>query len=141
MAYQIFEKRNVRTTTPAITISSIGRIMLNAAAARIFHENAVESVLLLIDKEQSKLALRPIAKKDTRAYRVTYVRNNNGCSFSGKSFLEWAKIDYSKKRTFPAVWNENEAMLEVSLAAESFREDKQRKLLPVEPVKRQAKTV
>src|SRR5580704_14005776 len=99
MAYQIFEKQVTRTTTPAITITKIGRIMLNAACSRIFHENAVESVLLLFDKEQGKIALKPIGKKDARAYRVTYGKNQTGCSFSGKSFLDFAKIDYSRKRT------------------------------------------
>src|SRR5207245_6016820 len=113
MGYQIFEKRNTRITTPALTVTQNGRIMLNVAAARIFHDNAVESVLLLLDKDQNKMALRPINKKDTRAYRVTYGKNNNGCSFSGKAFLDWAKVDYSKKRTFPASWNENEGFLEV----------------------------
>jgi hypothetical protein len=137
MAYQIFEKRNVRTTTPAITISSIGRIMLNAAAARIFHDNAVESVLLLFDKEQGKIALRPYTKKDSRAYRVTYGRNKNGCSFSGKSFLDFAKFDYSRKRTFPAVWNENDGLMEISTSAE--KEGRQQRLLPVEPTRRQSK--
>jgi len=137
MAYQIFEKRNVRTTTPALTISSIGRIMLNAAAARVFHENAVESVLLLSDKEQGKIALRPYTKKDSRAYRVTYGKNKNGCSFSGKSFLDFIKFDYSRKRTFPAVWNENEGLLEISMTTE--KEGRQQRLLPVEPNKRHAK--
>lgn len=137
MSYQIFEKRNVRTTTPSITISTIGRIMLNAAAARIFHENAVESVLLLLDKEQGKIALRPITKKDSRAYRVTYGKNKNGCSFSGKSFLDFAKFDYSRKRTFPTVWNENDGLMEISLSTE--KEDKQRRLMPVEPNKKHTK--
>ncbi len=138
MSYQIFEKVVTRTTTPSITITKIGRIMLNAAAARIFHENAVESVLLLFDKDQGKIALKPIgSKKDTRAYRVTYGKNNNGCSFSGKSFLDFAKVDYSYKRSFPTVWNENDGLLEINLAAE--KEAKQRRLLPVEPNRRHAK--
>jgi hypothetical protein len=137
MGYQIFEKQITRTTTPAITITKIGRIMLNAAAARIFHENAVESVLLLLDREQEKIALRPINKKDARAYRVTYGKNNNGCSFSGKSFLDFAKFDYSKKRSFPATWNENDGLMEVALSTE--KEARQRRLLPVEPHKRSVK--
>jgi hypothetical protein len=124
VGYQIFEKQITRTTTPAITITKIGRIMLNAASTRIFHENGVESVLLLLDKEAGKVALKPISKKDARAYRVTYGKNNNGCSFSGKSFLDFAKMDYSRKRTFPATWNESDGLLEVTLSKE--REEKRR---------------
>ena len=137
MGYQIFEKQITRTTTPSVTITKIGRIMLNAASSRIFHDNAVESVLILFDKEQGKVALKPIGKKDGRAYRVTYGKNQNGCSFSGKSFLDFAKIDYSKKRTFPASWNEGDGLLELSLSLE--KEDRQRRLLPVEPAKKHAR--
>ena len=140
MSYQIFEKRNTRVTTPAVTLTTNGRIVLNVAAARIFHANAVEYLLLLLDREQNRMALRPITKKDARAYKVTYGKKLNGCSFSGKSFLDFAKFDYSKKRTFPAVWNENDGLLEVSLTVESLKEDKQHRLLPVETGKRQSKT-
>jgi len=139
MAYQIFEKRNVRITTPAVTFATNGRVILNVAAARIFHENAVEYVLLLLDKEQSRMALRPISKRDPRAYKVTYGRNQNGCSFSGKSFLDYAKIDYSRKRTFAALWNENDSLLEVSLTAETTKEDKQQSVLPLEGVRRRTR--
>jgi len=138
MAYQIFEKRNIRVTTPAITVATNGRIILNVAAARLFHSNAVENVLLLFDNERNMMALRPISKKDSRAYKVTYGKNQNGCSFSGKSFLDFAQINYSEKRTFPAVWNENEGLLEVSVTAESHK-DRQRKLQPVEQGKKQSK--
>ena len=136
MAYQIFEKRHARMTTPAVTIATNGRIILNSAAARIFHKNAVENVLLLFDAEQNKMALRSISKKDSRAYKVTFGRNQNGCSFSGKSFLDWAKMDYREKHTFPAVWNEEEVLLEISLASEVTKGDRQRKLLPVEANRR-----
>ncbi|HUO35220.1 MAG TPA: hypothetical protein VMU43_09530 [Candidatus Acidoferrum sp.] len=139
MAYQIFEKVRIRNTTPALSITPIGRIMLNSASARIFHTNAVEYVLLLLDQDQGKVALRPITKKDQRAYKVTYGKNNNGCSFSGKSFLDFAKIDYSKTRSFPAVWNENESLLEVTLPAESFKDETRKGPVSLEQGRRQGK--
>lgn len=135
MAYAIYERTNTRVSTPTITLATNGRIILNVAATRIFHGNAVEFVLLLFDKDQEKIALRPISKKDKRAYKITYPKNLNGCSFSGKGFLDFAKVDYSKKRSFPAVWNENDGLLELSLSEEFGRVDNQRRLLPVESKK------
>jgi hypothetical protein len=135
MAYVIYERTNARVSTPTITFATNGRIILNVASTRILHGNAVEFVLLMFDKEQQKVALRPISKKDKRAYKITYPRSLNGCSFSGKGFLDAVKIDYTKKRTFPALWNENEGLLELSLDEEFGRADNQRKLLPVESKK------
>jgi hypothetical protein len=132
MAYVIYERTNTRVSSPTITFATNGRIILNVASARILHGNAVEFVLLLFDKEQHKVALRPLSKRDKRAYKITYPKNVNGASFSGKGFLDAVKIDYSKKRTFPAKWDENEGLLEMSLSEEFGRVENQRKLLPVE---------
>lgn len=135
MAYVIYERTNARVSSPTITFGTNGRIILNVASTRIFHGNAVEFILLMFDKEQQKVALRPISKKDKRAYKITYPKSLNGCSFSGKGFLDAVKIDYSRKRTFPALWNENEGILEMSLNEEFGRAENQRKLLPVESKK------
>ncbi len=139
MGYEIFERKNVRISTPAVTLNKVGRLILNAAAARLLHKAAVEYVLILWDKDAEKMAFRAMSKKDARAFKITYGKNVNGCSFSGKSFLDFAKIDYTRKHTYPASWNEDENMLEVSTAAESRREGRQRTVPTVDTARKQPK--
>jgi hypothetical protein len=129
--YEIFERKTTRVVEPAVTFAPQGRLAFNATVHRLFTKNVVENVLLLFDRDQRKVAVRPIAKKDTKSYKVTYSKGKTGCNLSGKAFLDWAKIDYSKTHTYPAQWNENEGLLEIVLPQEAFR-DRPKKILPVE---------
>jgi hypothetical protein len=126
MSYEIFERKTTRVVEPAVTFSPQGRLAFNANVCRLFHKIAVENVLLQLDREQRKVALRPIAKKDARSYKVSYAKVKTGCNVSGKAFLDWAKIDYSKVRTYPAQWNENEGLLEIVLPREAFKDSPRR---------------
>ena len=131
MPYEIFERKTTRVVEPAVTFAPQGRLSFNATVCRLFNQIAVENALLLLDREQRKVAVRPIVKKDARSYKVTYSKHKTGCNLSGKAFLDWAKIDYSKIRTYPANWNENEGLLEIALPQEVFK-DRQKRILPVE---------
>jgi len=131
MSYVIFERKTARLVDPAVTFSAEGRLAFNAPICRLFHKLAVENALLLLDRERGTVAVRPINKKDVRSYRVSFAKVKTGCNISGKSFLDWAKIDYSKLKTYPAQWNENEGLLEITLPQEAFK-DRQRKIAAVE---------
>ena len=141
MAYEIYERKTTRTVAPAVTISPTGRFAFNAAITRLFQKHHVEDVLLMFDKEQRRIAVRPITKKDVRSYKVTFSHSKTGSNTSGKSFLEWANLDLSKRRTYPAEWMEEEGLLEIIPPAEVFKDERQRKLLPVEQTRKQAKAV
>jgi hypothetical protein len=134
MSYEIFEKKATRIGAPAITISK-DRISANSPAARIFHQQAVEFVLLLWDKTNRKLALRPLTKKDSRAYKLTYgqIKNNqpNGLTFSARSFLSHIGWDYAEKKVMPAAWNEEEGIMECEIPAECLADLRQGKLLSI----------
>ena len=101
MAYEIFEKK-ARVLGPLPITISKDRISANSPAARVFHQRAVEFVLLLWDKDNRKLALRPLTKKDARAYKLSYgqVKNNqpNGATFSARTFLSHIGWDSKKNR-------------------------------------------
>ena len=134
MTYEIFEKKAVRVGSPAITFNRKDRISLNSQAAKIFHQRAVEFVLLLWDKQTCGAALRPLTKRDSRAYKLTYgrVSNNqpNGASFSARSFMNhigWKTQD--EKKTVPATWNDDEQIMEFVLPADCLEDDNQRTLL------------
>ena len=134
MTYEIFEKKAIRVGTPAVTFNRKDRISINSQAAKIFHQQAVEFVLLLWDKQGRRAALRPLTKKDSRAYKLSYgrVSNNqpNGASFSARAFLNhigWKTQD--EKKTVPATWNDDDQMLEFVLPADCLEHDNQQTLL------------
>jgi len=114
MAYEVFTRKIVRTTTPAISISTLGKIALNQTATDILRKNHVEHVLLLWDGENRKIALQPADKTDTRAYHVAF-GTKSGSGFSAKTFCDHIKYDTAVIRSFAAEWNPKDKMLEISL--------------------------
>jgi hypothetical protein len=116
--YEIFEKTVRRDTEPRVTISTLGRIQFNATASRVLDKNAVETVLLLWDKDARKIGIKSITKKDDRAYKVRYAKKGKGAGFASKTFLDWIKHDYSESKSYPCVWNEAESTFEISLPNE-----------------------
>ena len=139
LAYQIFEKKATRMGTPAVTVLKNGRMALNSAATQVLHKNAVEFVLLLWDEDNLRLALRPISKRDSRAYKITYGLNNSGSSFSAKSFMDHIGWNLSANHTVAMAWNESEGMLEASVPPNFLKDSRQQKLLPVELGKKHAR--
>jgi hypothetical protein len=119
MGYEIFTRKRTRTTTPTVSISPLGRIGLNQSITKTLAESAVEYVLLLWDKEKHRMAIRPITKKDSRAYGLSHAKSST--AFSGKTFLDYIGYDYSETRSFPAEWNEKENILEVELPSELLK--------------------
>lgn len=81
------------------------------------------------------MAFRPVVKKDSRAYGVSYAKS--GGMFTAKMFLEHIDYDYSEGRTFPATWNETENLLEIDIPSECIKNapSRQGKLLPVDTQK------
>jgi hypothetical protein len=132
VGYTIFEKKQTRIGTPAVTVLTNARIALNASVTKLFNKMAVENILLLWDKDRTSMAIKPISKKDARAYKITYGKSLGGSSFSAKSFFDSVGYDYSEKRSMPAMWNEEEAILEVALPSEHIADARQARLLPME---------
>ena len=133
MEYEIFEKKATRFGTPAVTFNRKDRISINSQAARIFHQQAVEFVLLLWDKQSRGAALRPMTKKDSRAYKLSYGRlsNNqpNGASFSARSFMRYVGWKIQEKQTMPATWNDDKQIMEFVVPEDCLEDDNQEKLL------------
>ncbi|HEX3560450.1 MAG TPA: hypothetical protein VHU19_14680 [Pyrinomonadaceae bacterium] len=140
MGYEIFTKKTARFGTPAVSLSKEGRIGINSPAAEYFRQNAVEYVLLLWDKEQRKIALRPITKKDSRAYSLGYDKpgKQGGAGFTAKTFFNFIGYESKETKSLPASWNEGEGMLEIEIPAECIKEDKKARLLPLQPAQKAA---
>ena len=135
MAFEIFTRKHTRLRDPAISFNRLGRIGLNQAATLVLQKDAVEFVLLLWDKTTGVIAIRPITKKDPRAYRISYAKRGNGSGFSAKTFLDWIGFDYSSTRSFPADWNEREGRFEIKPLPETLKDERQGELAVVEEMK------
>jgi hypothetical protein len=117
MAYEVFTKKNIRLGTPTLSFSKIGQISFNQSASRILQTATIESILLLWDASDGKLALKSTSnKKDVRAYRVRFNEKGNGASFSAKTFLDHVGIDYTERKSIPIDINPDlEMFLEVKI--------------------------
>lgn len=115
-----------------LTVTKLGRIALNKSATIRLEKDAVEFVILLWDQDSRKIAIRPITKKDPRAYRVSYGQKSNGAGFSAKTFLDFIEFDFTQSRNMPVEWNEQENMYEAQVPTEFFKDSRQRKLIALE---------
>ncbi len=101
-----------------ITLSGRGRIVLNVAATKLFHDAGVEIAFLLWDSQVRKFAIQGTRKRDDRTVKVRYSSNNKWAAISAKGFLEEIGHDMSTTKPYPAAWNANESMFEVSLSGQ-----------------------
>jgi hypothetical protein len=115
--YEVFTRKTSRIGTPTITFTKMGQIAFNQSAARILHKAAIESILILWDSSEGKLAMKSTAnKKDVRIYRLRYNEKGNGASFSAKTFLDFAGINYADRKPIPVEINTDlEMFLELKI--------------------------
>jgi hypothetical protein len=132
MPFEVFSRKTSRVGTPMMTFTTLGRMALNKAATRFLEKDAVEFVVLLWDKDTRRVGIRPLTKRDPRAYRVAYGKKGNGAGFSAKTFFDYIDYDYSVSRSFPVEWNDKEGQLEAGIPVEHFKDTRQHKLLHVE---------
>lgn len=125
MPYEVFERKTPRMGIPTMTFTKIGQIAFNQPSARVLQKETVETVLLLWDTAEKKLAMKTTSnKKDPRAYTIRYNDKGNGASFSAKTFLDHVGIDYSQRKAIPININTNsEYFLEVSIPESLFKKD------------------
>jgi hypothetical protein len=118
--YEVYPRNLARASSPVISATRLGRITLNAAAARIFVEKKVESVFLLWDSAARKFALKPVDKPDASAYQLRFAKDNAGAGFSAKPFLRAAGYDFKQTLALHTAWLEAESILEAELPSEGF---------------------
>ena len=129
MPWEIFERKVHRSGSPFVTLNKLGRLSMNkTATARLEHE-AVESVLLLWDPSKRQIGIRPITKKDPRAYKLAYGKKGNGAGFSAKTFMDYIGYDYKESRSVPVRWDEGESMFIGEVPAEYLSHQVQQPLL------------
>lgn len=135
MSYEVFTRKVPRLVSPGASLSPVGRLYLNRVAADLLNREAAEFVLLLWDKERLRIAVRPLTKKDSRAFRIQYGHHGGG-NVACKSFLMWIGLNLPEKINVAAVWNENESMLELDIPPAVFSKEAQRQILPMPSAKK-----
>jgi hypothetical protein len=112
-----FTKKTPRLGSPLLSFSKLGQVTFNQTAARILQKEPVEYLMIGWDPLENKIAMKAIANtKDPRAYKIRYNDKGNGASFSAKTFLDHAGIEYSERKPIPIEINTNaEVFLEVKI--------------------------
>ena len=129
MAWEIFTRKVRRSGSPSLTFNKLGRVSLNKTATVTLEKEAVEYVLLLWDASKRQIGIRPISKKDQRAYRLAYGTKGNGAGFSAKTFMDHIGYDYSESRNISIRWDEGESMFIGEVPAEYLSQQGQQPLL------------
>jgi hypothetical protein len=118
MAYEVFKRTGARVETPVLAITPEGRMIINAAAVRIAKEARINSVLLLWDRTNHRLAIKSVQKGDKNSYALSIAAASHSGSLRAKSFLGYIGWKARKRETLSLAWNEKEKMFEAMLPLE-----------------------
>src|SRR5947209_13267954 len=118
--YKVYARNLARASSPVVSATKLGRITLNAAAARIMADKSVANVFLLWDAEARKFALKPSENPDATAYQLRFAPENAGAGFSAKPFLRLIGYEFEQTTPLSTQWVEAEGILEVILPSEGF---------------------
>jgi hypothetical protein len=116
MPYETFKRTTQRTQVQTLSIETTGRIALSAAATRIAVGHGIDTVLVLWDKERSRLALKATTKTDKNGYKIT--PSSGKASLSATTFLRHIGWSAQQRENLEASWNEKEKMFEAVLPAQ-----------------------
>lgn len=120
MPYEVFDSKAVKFHAPQLTIRS-GKIAFSADAGDILSKRGAKYAHLLWDSEAGKLAIRPAAREDSRAFRVTFPHGRRGGTLGAKSFLKYIGWHADGPVVVGAAWNEEQGILEASLPMSNVR--------------------
>jgi hypothetical protein len=115
MTYEVFKRTGARVETPILSITTDGRMTINAAAVRIAREARISSVLLLWDGTNHRLAIKAAQRGDKNSYALSIVAASHSGSLRAKSFLRHIGWNARKRETMQMAWNEKERMFEATL--------------------------
>lgn len=123
MAYEIFNRKRQYRGTAAITLTKFGQLSFNKSSTEILKKQAIETVLLLWDKEKRSVGIQAINKKDSRSFTIRWSSRGDGAGFSAASFMKYIEYNATESRSFPVQWNDEQQMFEFSIDKDCFIED------------------
>jgi hypothetical protein len=117
MAYELFDNKATKFDSPKLTIRN-GRIAFNADAGDILASAGIKLVHILWDSGACKVGLRPIAKQEGSAFKVSIPQGRRGGTIRAQSFLNYIQWRATRPVTVDVHWNKAEQLLEASLPRE-----------------------
>jgi hypothetical protein len=103
-----FEKftKQGKSFNPKISIRMRGQIGFNAGAVNRFKLEENGFVVMFYSKEQNKIAFK-FTKDSNEEGAIRIVPKKGNFYYSGKTFLDYYGIPYSKTRSYNVEWDEN----------------------------------
>ena len=117
MPYELFSKKRTHGGPAAVSITKYGNFVLNSAA--ITHLQKRPYLQVYWNKDEGKVAFKPLKSTDEYSYHVNYSPKGSVGSISGVAFLKHVGYSYKETKTFPANWNEKEGLLEIQLVGKA----------------------
>jgi len=117
MPYELFDNKTANLASPELTIRN-GKVALNPGAGDILAKAGMKFAHILWDVAACKIAIRPVAKEDSKTFKVSIPRGRRGGLISAQSFLNYIQWRVTHPVTVDAHWNEAERFLEASLPKE-----------------------
>ncbi|MGA2004887.1 MAG: hypothetical protein ABSG70_15995 [Terriglobales bacterium] len=114
MAYETFERTSFRVSDPTVSVTTDGRIAVNAAASRLLAKAGAKAVRILWDKATCGVALQAAQKSDKNAFAVAFSEGRSAI-IAAKGFLKHIGWSADRRQTVSAKWNEQQKMLEAQL--------------------------
>lgn len=114
MAYETFERTSVRVSNPTVSVTTDGRIAVNAAASRLLAKAGAKAVRILWDQAKCGIALQGAQKSDKNAFSVVFSEGRSAI-IAAKGFLKHIGWSADRRQTVSAKWNEQQKMLEAQL--------------------------
>lgn len=116
MAFEEFtSKRRAISDTPMVSLLKQGIFALNQACYNKYFK-AYKYVILLFDKENNKIGLKPTNEVSSNTYNIRVSRDGKLANISAIAFLKFYKIPHNETKSYTCFWNEKEKILEVELS-------------------------
>jgi hypothetical protein len=117
IGYNTFERLSWMSSSPAISIIGNGQIALNVPLTRMLRSEGAAQMLLLFDKGRRRIGLAPLkkgARRDDRAYAITYLPNRRNATVYPRLFLRQIGWD-GQRYQLDAYWNEKDKCWQCNL--------------------------
>lgn len=99
--FQVFDRRYARASTdPTLTVTVRGTLNINEPAYIALGKP--EAVVLMYDRAEAVVGLRPVVRKEPNAYRVGPLGNaGKSWTIVAKDFCAWIGADLAEARRYP----------------------------------------
>jgi hypothetical protein len=114
LSYELFERVAIRVDTPNLSIAPVGKIAFNAAACRLLLSAKIRTVVILWDKDASRMAIKTAPRGERNAFGISFT-GNASASLTAKLFLRHIGWSASKRVALATTWNAGAKMFEATL--------------------------